>query len=83
MVEVHPSKELLPSGSSRKDRSSLVVHTLEDLLSYTDDDSREDAFEAAVFAELFREMLELRFGRGILRAAAVVEQQEREVGTPV
>ncbi len=40
---------------------------------------QEGAFEVAVFAELFREMLEARFGRGLSRCLAAIGAMEREV----
>ena len=75
MVHIHPNQEFLgPKESFRVDVASLDA-----LLSYTEKDDREPAFEVSVFAELFREMLEVRFGRGILRTLELLERQDRQV----
>ncbi|GAB4821065.1 hypothetical protein N2152v2_008111 [Parachlorella kessleri] len=52
----------------KRGRSVLSVVTLDQLLDYSDEDTREAGFEAALFAEAFQEMLQQRFGRGMLRA---------------
>ena len=75
MVHIHPNQEFLgPKESFRVDVASLDA-----LLAYTEKDDREPTFEVSVFAELFREMLEARFGRGILRTLELLERQERQV----
>ena len=74
-VHIHPNKEFLgPKESFRADVASLDA-----LLAYTEKDDREPAFEASVFAELFREMLDARFGRGILRTLELLDKQDRQV----
>ena len=75
MVHIRPNQEFLgPKESFRVDVASLDA-----LLAYTEKDDGEPTFEVSVFAELFREMLEARFGRGILRTLELLERQERQV----
>ena len=74
-VHIHPNQEFLgPKESFRVD-----VANLDTLLAYTEKDDREPTFEVSMFAELFREMLEARFGRGILRTLELLERQDRQV----
>lgn len=42
-----------------------AVFSLNKLLDYQEDDTKEGSFEVAIFAELFRAMLDARFGTGI------------------
>ena len=75
MVHIHPNQGFLgPKESFRVDAASLDA-----LLAYTEKDDREPTFEVSIFAELFREMLEARFGRGILRTLELLERQDRQV----
>ena len=110
-IEVRPNP-----GSSKSNRLSAHSLSLEELLRYTDDDTKESAFEVylscfcacmlhwafrsvawpldsgilvpsscsslcshcaqvALFAEQFREMLETRCGRGLLRCLYILEKQ--------
>ncbi len=63
----------------KEPRFGAAALSLEELLQYDEDDSKEGAFEVAAFAELFREMLEARFGRGLSRCLAAIGAKEREV----
>jgi hypothetical protein len=66
---------LQPAGSAvdKKGRSLLKAESLDALLDYDDEDNREGSFEVALFAELFQEMLQQRFGRAILRALDAID----------
>ena len=75
MVHIHPNQEFLGSKESFR----VDVASLDALLAYTEKDDRESTFEVSVFAELFREMLEAKFGRGILRTLELLERQDRQV----
>ncbi|BDA43873.1 probable cell division cycle and apoptosis regulator protein 1 [Coccomyxa sp. Obi] len=75
MVEVRPDKDFWGRKEPRFGASAL---SLDELLQYDEDDSKEGAFEVAAFAELFREMLEARFGRGLARCLAAIGAKERE-----
>lgn len=57
----------------KKGRSMLSNPSLDALLDYDDDDYGEHGFEVTIFAELFQEMLQQRFGRAILRALGTIE----------
>ncbi|KAL4433711.1 hypothetical protein ABPG75_000152 [Micractinium tetrahymenae] len=57
----------------KKGRSLLSAPTLDSLLDYDDEDYGEHAFEVSLFAEMFQEMLQQRFGRALLRALAALE----------
>ncbi|GIL55898.1 hypothetical protein Vafri_11330, partial [Volvox africanus] len=59
-------------GQSRVTLSSC---SLEQVLEYGEDDTREASFEVAVFAELFREMLQQRYGRALLRTLSTLLPQ--------
>ncbi|KAK9843771.1 hypothetical protein WJX81_005663 [Elliptochloris bilobata] len=59
----------------RKDRFAALATSLEGLLEYTLDDSREATFEASLFGELFREMLDARFGGGLMRGLRHLEAE--------
>lgn len=75
MVHIQANNDFLGS----KESFHAEVSTLDTLLGYTEKDDREGAFEASVFAELFREMLEARFGRSILRTLELLEKEDRWV----
>lgn len=75
MVQVQPNKAFLGDKESFK----VDVASLDTLLAYTDKDDKEAMFEVSIFAELFREMLEARFGQGILRVLEVLEKEDRLV----
>ena len=75
MVHIHPNQEFL----GPKEPFRVDVASLDALLAYTEKDDREPTFEVSIFAELFREMLEARFGRGILRTLELLERQDRQV----
>ena len=75
MVQIQANKDSLGS----KESFHAEVSTLDTLLGYTEKDDREGAFEASLFAELFREMLEARFGRSILRTLELLEREDRWV----
>ena len=62
-----------------KESFQVDVASLNTLLAYTDKDDKEAMFEVSIFAELFREMLEARFGQGILRVLEVLEKEDRLV----
>ena len=64
-------------GRSSKERFAALATSLEGLLEYTLDDAREATFEASLFGELFREMLDARFGGGLLRALRALEAEVR------
>ena len=51
--------------------------SLEALLDWGADERSEGAFEVALFAEAFADMLAARFGRVILRNLAALEQRVR------
>lgn len=52
--------ELTPGPSLVKAKLALTPHSLDRLLSYHDDNTKEAAFEVALFAEMFLEMLQVR-----------------------
>ena len=79
MVQIQPNKDFLGS----KESFHAEVSSLDTLLGYTEKDDREGMFEVSVFAELFREMLEARFGQGILRTLEVLEKEDRKVLPPI
>jgi LAIKA domain len=60
-------------AGDKKLRWSPASVSLEGLLDYSEDDTREASFEVALAAELFLEMLQTRFGRGLLRGLHVIE----------
>ena len=74
-MQIQPNKDFLGA----KESFHAEVSSLDTLLGYTEKDDREGMFEVSVFAELFREMLEARFGRGILRTLEVLEKEDRRV----
>lgn len=76
MVEVCPDKDF---WGRKEPRFGAAAMSLDELLQYDEDDNKEGAFEVAAFAELFREMLEARFGRGLARCLAAIGAKEREV----
>lgn len=71
-----PNKDFL----DKKSKFAMDVLPLEALLDYNEDDTKEGHFEVSMFAELFKEMLQTRFARGMLRALAVLDH---EVRTPL
>ena len=75
MVQVQPNKAFLGEKESFK----VDIASLDTLLAYTEKDDKEAMFEVSIFAELFREMLEARFGQGILRVLEVLEKEDRLV----
>ena len=72
-VEVKVNREFL----GKKEKFAALGISLDGLLEYTEDDTREPTFEVSMFGELFQDMLDTRFGRGLLRAFAVLEKQVR------
>jgi hypothetical protein len=66
----------------RKERFGALATSLEGLLEYTPDDTREATFEASLFGELFREMLDARFGGGLARGLRALEAEARPGGRP-
>ena len=75
-MQIQPNKDFLGA----KESFHTEVSSLDTLLAYTEKDDTEDMFEVSIFAELFREMLEARFGRGILRTLEALEREDRQVG---
>ena len=75
MVQIQPNKDFLGG----KDSFQAEVSNVDALLAYSEKDDKEGMFEVSVFAELFREMLEARFGRSILRTLEVLEKEDRQV----
>ena len=66
-----PNKDFL----DKKSKFAMDVLPLEALLDYNEDDTKESHFEVSMFAELFKEMLQTRFARGMLRALAVLDHE--------
>ena len=62
----------------KRTKFGIDVLSLEALLDYSEKDVKECHFEVSMFAEMFKEMLQTRFARGLMRGLAVIEQ---EVGT--
>ena len=60
-------------GPVSPDEYIPLAVTLDRLLGYSDDDMKEATFEASVFAELFRDMLDTRYGQGLMRALAHIK----------
>ena len=54
---------------------TTVSASLEALLQYSEGDSGEQAAEVSLVAEFFKDMLDLHYGKGLLRALASIEQQ--------
>lgn len=72
---VQDAVELTPGPSLVKAKLALTPHSLDRLLSYHDDNTKEAAFEVALFAEMFLEMLQVRgTGWGGAGASEGVEQ---------
>ena len=63
------SSEALAKG----EMLGVEVLTLEKVLSYGKDDKSEGTFEVSMCSEALREMLDTRFGRGLLRSLPLVE----------
>ena len=61
---VQDAVELTPGPSLVKAKLALTPHSLDRLLSYHDDNTKEAAFEVALFAEMFLEMLQVWWGWG-------------------
>lgn len=57
---IQDAVELTPGPSLVKAKLALTPHSLDRLLSYHDDNTKEAAFEVALFAEMFLEMLQVR-----------------------
>ena len=70
-LELWPNKDFL----DKRTKFGIDVLPLEALLDYSEDDTKECHFEVSMFAEMFREMLQTRFARGLMRGLAVIEQQ--------
>jgi len=70
-----PNKDFV----DKRSKFGLDVLPLEALLDYNEDDVKESHFEVSMFAEVFKEMLQSRFARGLVRGMAIIEQ---EVGIP-
>lgn len=70
---------LWPNQDFLDKKSKLAVHVLplEALLNYNEDDTKESHFEVSLFAELFKEMLQHRYARGLLRALAILDHEVR------
>ena len=68
-----PNKNFL----DKRTKFGIDILPLESLLDYSEDDTKECHFEVSMFAEMFREMLQTRFARGLMRGLAVIEQQVR------
>lgn len=66
-----PNKDFL----DKRTKFGIDVLPLEALLDYNEDDVKECHFEVSMFAEMFREMLQTRFGRGLVRGMAIIEQE--------
>ena len=62
-------------NKDKRTKFGIDVLPLEALLDYNEDDVKECHFEVSMFAEMFREMLQTRFGRGLVRGMAVIEQE--------
>ena len=61
----------------KRSKFGLDVLPLEALLDYNEDDVKECHFEVSMFAEMFKEMLQTRFARGLIRGMAIIEHQVR------
>ena len=70
-LAIWPNKDFL----DKKSKFGVDVLPLEALLDYNEDDTKEGHFEVSVFAELFKEMLQTRFARGLLRALAILDHE--------
>ena len=70
-----PNKDFL----DKKSKFGVDVLPLEALLDYNEDDTKESHFEVSLFAELFKEMLQTRFARGLLRALAILDHEASEL----
>lgn len=73
-----PNKNFL----DKRTKFGIDILPLESLLDYSEDDTKECHFEVSMFAEMFREMLQTRFARGLMRGLAVIEQQVRWTPPP-
>ena len=74
-MSLWPNKDFL----DKKSKFGVDVLPLEALLDYNEDDTKESHFEVSVFAELFKEMLQTRFARGMLRALAMLDHEASKV----
>lgn len=66
-----PNKDFLDKRST----FGLEILPLDALLDYNEDDTKESHFELSIFAEMFKEMLQTRFARGLIRGLAILEQE--------
>ena len=66
-----PNKDFI----DKRIKFGIDVLSLEALLEYSEDDMKESHFEVSMFAEMFKEMLQTRFARGLMRGLAVIEQE--------
>ncbi|GAX78377.1 hypothetical protein CEUSTIGMA_g5819.t1 [Chlamydomonas eustigma] len=64
--------ELIVGPELVRTKASLSAPTLESLLEYREEDNKEAMFEVSLFAEMFKEMLQTRFGLGILRTLPTI-----------
>lgn len=76
-VRVQVQLALWPNQDFLDKKSKFGVHVLplEALLDYNEDDTKESHFEVSVFAELFKEMLQHRYARGLLRTLAILDHE--------
>ena len=70
-LDLWPNKDF----ADKRGKFGLEVLPLEALLDYNEDDTKESHFELSVFAEIFKEMLQTRFARGLIRGLAVIEHE--------
>ena len=66
-----PNKEFV----DKRSKFGIDVLPLEALLDYNEDDVKESHFEVSMFGEMFKEMLQTRFARGLIRGMAIIEQE--------
>jgi len=64
-----------PDFLGEKERFTAVSMSLDSLLKYDQGDTQEGSVEVGLFAEFFREMLDARYGCGLLRCLAVIEHK--------
>jgi len=64
-----------PGQVGEKERFTAVSMSLDALLTYDQGDTKEGSVEVGLFAEFFREMLDARYGRGLLRCLAAIEHK--------
>lgn len=54
---------------------SAAAMSLDSLLQYTDSVTEEASVEVILIAELFKDMLDVHYGKGLLRCLARLEEQ--------